>query len=105
MRISLDASPAKLHTSYIDILYLHWWDWNASVEEIMDGLHQLVLTGKVLGKVLGPAGHSPGIFSHGRRDLLTGRARSFCSQHFSLMKAPMFLHRPAKPFSDPLPFF
>ena len=48
MRVSVDASLAKLRTSYIDILYVHWWDWNASCEEVMDGLHQLVLAGKVL---------------------------------------------------------
>jgi aryl-alcohol dehydrogenase-like predicted oxidoreductase len=48
MKVSVEASLKKLRTSYIDILYLHWWDWNASVEEVMDGLHQLVLSGKVL---------------------------------------------------------
>jgi aryl-alcohol dehydrogenase-like predicted oxidoreductase len=48
MKVSVEASLKKLRTSYIDILYLHWWDWNASVEEVMDGLHQLILSGKVL---------------------------------------------------------
>ena len=41
-------SLAKLRTHYIDILYVHWWDWNTSVEEVMDGLHNLVVAGKVL---------------------------------------------------------
>lgn len=48
MHISVEASLKKLRTTYIDILYVHWWDWSTSVEEVMDGLHTLVLQGKVL---------------------------------------------------------
>ncbi|KAJ3492221.1 hypothetical protein NLI96_g165 [Meripilus lineatus] len=48
MHISVEASLKKLRTSYIDLLYVHWWDWNTSVEEVMDGLHRLVTSGKVL---------------------------------------------------------
>ncbi|KIJ64652.1 hypothetical protein HYDPIDRAFT_90016 [Hydnomerulius pinastri MD-312] len=48
MYISVDASLKKLRTSYIDILYVHWWDFDTSVEEIMNGLHTLVQQGKVL---------------------------------------------------------
>ncbi|EIN08742.1 Aldo/keto reductase [Punctularia strigosozonata HHB-11173 SS5] len=48
MHISVEASLKKLRTSYIDILYVHWWDWDTSVEEVMNGLHALVLAGKVL---------------------------------------------------------
>ncbi|EMD36884.1 hypothetical protein CERSUDRAFT_114803 [Gelatoporia subvermispora B] len=48
MVLSLDASLKKLRTSYVDILYLHWWDWTTSIEEVMNGLHTLVLQGKVL---------------------------------------------------------
>jgi aryl-alcohol dehydrogenase-like predicted oxidoreductase len=44
----VDASLKKLRTSYIDILYLHWWDYGTSVEEVVDSLHTLVLQGKVL---------------------------------------------------------
>lgn len=44
----MDASLRKLRTSYIDILYVHWWDWNTSIEEVMDYLHNLVVAGKVL---------------------------------------------------------
>lgn len=29
-------------------LYVHWWDYTSSVEEVMQGLNQLVLQGKVL---------------------------------------------------------
>lgn len=54
MHISVDASLRKLRTSYIDILYVHWWDYNTSVEEVMDGLHNLVVQGKVLYLVRAP---------------------------------------------------
>ncbi|KAH9928004.1 Aldo/keto reductase [Epithele typhae] len=48
MALSLEASLKKLRTNYVDILYLHWWDWTTSVEEVMNGLHNLVVSGKVL---------------------------------------------------------
>ncbi|EJF56477.1 Aldo/keto reductase [Dichomitus squalens LYAD-421 SS1] len=48
MHISVEASLKKLRTDYIDILYVHWWDWDTSVEEVMNGLHNLVTSGKVL---------------------------------------------------------
>ncbi|KAG1745954.1 NADP-dependent oxidoreductase domain-containing protein [Suillus paluster] len=48
MRISVEASLNKRRTSYIDILYLHWWDFDTSVKEVMNGLHILVQQGKVL---------------------------------------------------------
>ncbi|KAK7019452.1 putative aryl-alcohol dehydrogenase aad14 [Paramarasmius palmivorus] len=48
MTLSVEASLKKLRTSYIDLLYVHWWDWDTSVEEVMDGLHNLVVNGKVL---------------------------------------------------------
>ncbi|KAG1885079.1 NADP-dependent oxidoreductase domain-containing protein [Suillus subluteus] len=48
MHISVEASLKKLRTAYIDILYVHWWDWDTSVEEVMNGLHVLVQQGKVL---------------------------------------------------------
>ncbi|KAH6670901.1 aryl-alcohol dehydrogenase [Plectosphaerella plurivora] len=46
--LSVDASLKKLQTSYIDLLYMHWWDWTTSIEELMDSLHILVEQGKVL---------------------------------------------------------
>jgi aryl-alcohol dehydrogenase-like predicted oxidoreductase len=54
MHISVEASLKKLRTSYIDILYVHWWDWDTSVEEVMNGLHVLVQQGKVLYLVSEP---------------------------------------------------
>jgi aryl-alcohol dehydrogenase-like predicted oxidoreductase len=48
LHISVNASLKKLRTDYIDILYLHWWDYTTSIEEVMDSLHILVQQGKVL---------------------------------------------------------
>ena len=45
---SVNASLKKLRTDYIDILYVHWWDYTTSVEEVVDALHNLVVQGKVL---------------------------------------------------------
>jgi len=48
LRNSVEASLKKLRTTYIDVLYLHWWDFSTSVEEVMNSLHNLVAAGKVL---------------------------------------------------------
>ncbi|CAA7268298.1 unnamed protein product [Cyclocybe aegerita] len=48
LHISVDASLKKLRTTYIDLLYVHWWDWDTSIEEVMRALHTFVLQGKVL---------------------------------------------------------
>jgi len=48
LHLSVEASLKKLRTTYIDILYVHWWDWDTSVEEVMNNLHNLVAAGKVL---------------------------------------------------------
>lgn len=48
MNVSVDASLKKLRTSYIDLLYVHWWDHETPIEEVMNGLHSLVAQGKVL---------------------------------------------------------
>ncbi|KAI9371769.1 NADP-dependent oxidoreductase domain-containing protein [Aspergillus egyptiacus] len=48
MRISVDRSLKKLQTDYIDLLYVHWWDFTSSVEEVMHGLNSLITAGKVL---------------------------------------------------------
>lgn len=48
MHVSVDESLKKLRTDYIDLLYLHWWDYSTGIEEVMNGLHNLVVQGKVL---------------------------------------------------------
>ncbi|KAF2145399.1 uncharacterized protein K452DRAFT_119511 [Aplosporella prunicola CBS 121167] len=48
LHMSIRDSLAKLQTDWIDILYMHWWDYTTSIEEVMDSLHILVQQGKVL---------------------------------------------------------
>ncbi|VDB94286.1 unnamed protein product [Peniophora sp. CBMAI 1063] len=48
MHVAVERSLENLRTSYIDILYIHFWDWSSSVEEVMNSLHNLVASGKVL---------------------------------------------------------
>lgn len=45
---TVQASLKKLRTDYIDIMYVHWFDFTTSIEEIMQSLNQLVVSGKVL---------------------------------------------------------
>lgn len=48
MLLSVEASLKKLRTTYIDVLYVHWWGYDTSIEEVMNGLHTLVSQSKVL---------------------------------------------------------
>ncbi|KFZ11269.1 hypothetical protein V502_07631 [Pseudogymnoascus sp. VKM F-4520 (FW-2644)] len=48
LRVSVDNSLKKLQTSYIDILYLHWWDYATTIPELMHSLNDLVVCGKVM---------------------------------------------------------
>ncbi|MEU0796949.1 aldo/keto reductase [Amycolatopsis sp. NPDC005961] len=45
---SVEASLRQLGTDYLDLLYLHVWDFATPVEEILRGLDDLVRRGKVL---------------------------------------------------------
>ncbi|KAI0643569.1 Aldo/keto reductase [Trametes meyenii] len=56
--LSVDTSLQRLRTDYIDILYVHFWGQETDVEEMMDGLHTLVLSGKVLYLIRLPSGVS-----------------------------------------------
>ena len=45
---SVEASLRRLGTDYIDLYWLHAWDYLTPVEEVMRGLDDLVRAGKVL---------------------------------------------------------
>lgn len=48
LRISVELSLAKFQTSYLDILYIHWWDYTTSILELMHALNDPIVSGKVL---------------------------------------------------------
>jgi aryl-alcohol dehydrogenase-like predicted oxidoreductase len=45
---ALEASLKRLKTDYIDLYWLHAWDFTTPVEEVMRGLDDLVRAGKIL---------------------------------------------------------
>ncbi len=47
MMASVEGSLKRLGTEYVDILYLHAWDFTTSIEEVLRGLDDLVRMGKV----------------------------------------------------------
>ncbi|KAL4935436.1 hypothetical protein BDV06DRAFT_234317 [Aspergillus oleicola] len=48
LTMSLRDSLNKFQTDWVDVLYVHWWEYTTSIEEVMDSLHVLVQQGKVL---------------------------------------------------------
>jgi len=46
--LSLERSLKNLQTHYIDLFYIHYWDFTTSPEEIMRTLDDVVRAGKVL---------------------------------------------------------
>ncbi|EOO04049.1 putative norsolorinic acid reductase protein [Phaeoacremonium minimum UCRPA7] len=47
MRLSVESSLERLQTSYVDLLYVHWWDYATPIPELMRSLNALVESGKV----------------------------------------------------------
>jgi aryl-alcohol dehydrogenase-like predicted oxidoreductase len=47
MRQSVEASLRRLGTDYLDVLWVHAWDFTTSVDEVMRALDDLVHSGKV----------------------------------------------------------
>jgi aryl-alcohol dehydrogenase-like predicted oxidoreductase len=48
MRRTVEASLRRLGADYLDLLYLHMWDFSTPVEEILRAFDDLVRSGKVL---------------------------------------------------------
>ncbi len=48
MMQSVEDSLHRLQTDYIDLYYLHFWDYTTKIDEVMRGLDDLVRSGKVL---------------------------------------------------------
>jgi aryl-alcohol dehydrogenase-like predicted oxidoreductase len=48
MMTSVEASLRRLQTDYLDLLYLHVWDFTTSVDEVLRAMDDLVRQGKVL---------------------------------------------------------
>lgn len=48
MRRSVEASLKRLQTDYIDLLYLHMWDFTTAPEEVLRSVDDLIRQGKVL---------------------------------------------------------
>jgi aryl-alcohol dehydrogenase-like predicted oxidoreductase len=47
MRQSVEGSLRRLRTDYLDLLFVHAWDYATPVDEVMSGLDDLVRAGKV----------------------------------------------------------
>ena len=48
MHLTIESSLKKLRTTYIDLFYVHFWDYTTNIPELMQALHALVLARKVL---------------------------------------------------------
>ena len=48
LHMSVRDSLKKLQTDYIDILYVHWWDFSTSPKEVIDSLQMLVEQSKLM---------------------------------------------------------
>uniref|UniRef100_A0A0W0FFY1 NADP-dependent oxidoreductase domain-containing protein n=1 Tax=Moniliophthora roreri TaxID=221103 RepID=A0A0W0FFY1_MONRR len=42
IKCSVGDTSKKLRATYIYLFYVHRWDWDTSIEEVMDGLHDLI---------------------------------------------------------------
>lgn len=45
---AIDASLKRLGVEYIDLYYVHWWDFTTPVEEVQRALDDMVSAGKIL---------------------------------------------------------
>lgn len=47
LNAAVNDSLQRLGTDYIDLYYIHRWDYETPIEETLEALHQLVVSGKV----------------------------------------------------------
>lgn len=48
LRQSLDASLQRLGLDYIDVYFVHWWDFTTPIEEVQRALDDAIRAGKIL---------------------------------------------------------
>lgn len=48
LALGVEDSLRKLKTDYIDLLYVHFWEFRTPIDELMRGLDDMVASGKVL---------------------------------------------------------
>ncbi|KAH7313197.1 NADP-dependent oxidoreductase domain-containing protein [Rhexocercosporidium sp. MPI-PUGE-AT-0058] len=48
LKNSINTSLKKLGADYIDLFFVHWWDFTASTPKLMQSLNHLIAAGKVL---------------------------------------------------------
>ncbi|KAI6082005.1 putative aldo/keto reductase [Hypoxylon rubiginosum] len=48
MRAAFESSLQRLQTTYVDLFYVHTWDFTTAIPELMHALHELVASGRVL---------------------------------------------------------
>ncbi|RYP48893.1 hypothetical protein DL768_005317 [Monosporascus sp. mg162] len=48
MHAAIKSSLQRLQTTYVDLFYVHTWDFTTSIPELMHALHDLVTSGSVL---------------------------------------------------------
>ena len=48
LKLTLEDPLKRMQTDYVDILYLHWWNYTATIPEVVQSLNDLVVSGKVL---------------------------------------------------------
>lgn len=48
MRLTVEGSLRRLRTDYIDLLYMHMWEYRTPIEEVLRSIDDLIRQGKVL---------------------------------------------------------
>jgi len=95
LHVSLEASLKKLQTDYIDVLYLHWWDFTTGIPEVMQSLNHMVQRGKVL--YLGVSDTPAWVVS--KANQCKSSFTAMCKNKLTIARCP----RPRPPYLQRLP--